>query len=320
MMKKIFILMAAMAAVALCFLLLKDERGVKSKIALILPVEHQALTEMMEGFTEELKSLEQDLEVIVQNAQGDPNLMKAMMNQAQRQSYKIIVTVGSEATLMAQNTIKDIPLIGLDVTAAVQQNQDNLTGTRESSVEESFNILKLIKPTLKKVTVIHSASEKAVQQMKTLQDYAHQQGITVQLLMVQTMPELYTMRKQIAPDSEVLFIVKDHLVVSAVPTLLESAEELKIPLISCDEGSVKKGVALAFGVSESDIGRKGAQLAQKILKEGVSPKTLEMIPMPAQTVFVNRSSAQNQGLSVETLQKDLQARGMRVIFVEEKHR
>jgi putative ABC transport system substrate-binding protein len=306
-MKKFFILAAFLVAAGLVYFI-ANKPSSKLKIGLVVPIEHQALKDITEGFKEEIdrqfKDTAYDLDVL--NAQGDKSLLKSIVDKLQRQNYDLVAAIGTEATLMAATVIKTKPLIGLDVTSEANQQQKNMTGILESKIAPCFDFLKLSLPGLKKVTVIYSASEKISKQIEDLLKMANEHRIELQPLMIQGLVDLYSISKFIDPHSNAIFILKDNTVASGVPTLAKTAQDLKIPLFTCDEGSVNSGAAAGIGNKEKDIGIKGGEIAGKILVHKKAPSAIPFEPLQKFVVFLNLDAAQRQGLNVSDLKKAAQ--------------
>jgi putative ABC transport system substrate-binding protein len=119
--------------------------------------------------------------------------------------------------------------------------------------------------------------------------------------MIQSLADLYVLAQTVDQDTNAIFIAKDHLVASGAPSLAQVASKFKIPLITSDNGSVIAGAAVAIGNKESDIGRRGGEIAIQLL-EGAKPKDIPMLPLSTYTVFVNGEAIQKQGLTLEKIQ------------------
>lgn len=287
-MKKIAI-MALLAAAGL-FLAQKliTTNDATRAIGIVVPVEHQAMDEMTRGFREVVEAKYGDtVRIDIVNAQGDPNIQKSILELFKQQNYAVVAVIGTDASLMAMNTIKTLPVIAMDVTDQVQQTQDNVTGVRESAITPSLAFLKAFKPNLKKLTMVYSASDKNTNMVKELTQVANSEGVTVQPLMIQSLPDLYILNRAIDADSELIFIAKDHLVASGAPSLAKIAQEQNIPFITSDEGSVIAGATAAMGNKEVDIGRRSGEIAIAIL-EGKPARDIPIGPLETFSVFINK--------------------------------
>ena len=171
----------------------------------------------------------------------------------------------------------------------------------ELSAEDSLEFLKTAFPQIQKISLIYSASEKVAKELPILDAAANRRNIKLQKLMVQTLPELYTIGGAIAADSEAVFILKDHLIVSGIQTVAQQAAKRGIPVMTSDEGSVSGGGAFAIGVKEAQIGKQGAQMIKQVLG-GVAPRDIPPQPLKGPfPLFINRQACGQQNIDVKAL-------------------
>lgn len=311
-MKNRRLLMAGTLLIAVfAFLTFQNHFGKKSnKITLIVPVEHRALADMANGFGQEIRDNlpknTYDLNIV--NAMGDRHVMRTLVEQAGRRGDKVVATIGTEMTLMASHALRDVPVVGLDVTSEVTPENGRVTGVYEGETKPCFTFILEAIPTLRKVTLLYTPSDKIEKQLSNLEHTAMEHGIALQKIVVQSLADLNTLAHHIDGDSGAIFILKDIVLASGAATLKKIAEQKNIPFIASDEGSVINGAAFAVGNSEYDIGRAGAALAVQIVQDK-SPKDLPMKPAAAYQVFINPISCQKQGIDYAQVERTAKARG-----------
>ena len=293
-------------------------------VGIVAPVAIPAMTEIINGFKQELKSLYHgQIHFIVANAQGDINIQRSILQQFKAKQVDLVVPVGTATAQMANalNTSQPIVALAAEFTSAKRAHFRNKNITNildEVDVGKQLKFIHTAFPKLKKMTLIYSPNDHIFPQVKEAKKLAKQYGIAIQALMIQGLPQLYTVSKQIAPDSQAIFILKDELVVSGINTLVKQAAQRKLLLIASDDGSVKSGADFAVGVSERLIGVGGAKLAAEVL----NGKPVADIPVKVMTryhVYVSpayenskmfgpdfsfaniKSSAKQFGYPVETL-------------------
>ena len=274
----------------------------KKIIGIILPMPHQALDDIVCGFQEELAQLRsnQDYEIKVVNGQGDITLQMALIKSLIASRCDIFVPVGTQCTQMTLSCIKKGCIVALaaNLPKNVQKNTNfpPVTGVLdELSAKDELQFLCALFPKLKKFTIVHSGSEKIYDELKEIEVFTKASGIEVQLLMAQTMTDLATCSQSIAKDSECIFVMKDHLIVSGISLLVKQATLSMIPLITSDEGSVKAGASLALGVTEREIGKDGAKLTSTILN-GESARDIPITSVKDVHIFMNLDACSKQGL------------------------
>ncbi|MFK7968338.1 MAG: ABC transporter substrate binding protein [Rickettsiaceae bacterium] len=259
-------------------------------IAIIVPLEHEAMFQIVSGIKDTL--IDMDVELQVKNAHSDPNIMLALVKQIKEQNVDLIMPIGTSACQMTVSHIKTKPIIC--VAALPDEKQNPLVTGVNDEIPISASISKI--PKLQNIAVIYSASEKIVPEIEALKVYALKNKISLNLFMIQTLIDLPVVVKNIPKDTQAFLILKDHLIVSGINILLQEAKKRSIPLIASDEGSVKNGASLAIGVREKDIGIESALMAKRIL-QGVSPKDIPYKTLDDKFVlFINEDSFATQKL------------------------
>ena len=242
----------------------KDVDFSHKTIGIIVPLEHEAMLQIISGITDTLADIKAEIQV--KNAHSDSNIMLALIKQMKEQNIDIIMPIGTSACQMTVSHIKNKPIIC--VAALPDQKQKPLVTGVNDEIPISASMSKL--PKLQNIAVIYSASEKIAPEIEALKAYALKNNISLNLSMIQTLIDLPLVVKNISKDTQAFLILKDHLVVSGINILVQEAKKRSIPVIASDEGSVKNGASLAIGVREKDIGVESALIAKRILK-GVSP-------------------------------------------------
>jgi len=266
------------------------QKSHSKKIGIILPIEHQALNEIVRGFTTTLASLSKEkLEFKVMNAEGDMNLQRSIIMQMRDTHYNLIVPISTTTSLMAASLIKEQPILAL--AANIPESSRVPKGTCNIAVtdDELDNkiILQLIHqsyPKVTKIALIHSPSDKILPEVASVQANAPKYGIAVRKFMIQNLADLYSVGSAIPEDTDAIFILKDNLVASGISTLIQIAHRKHILLITSDDATLKQGADLAIGVGEQTIGVEGAKLAAQILN-GKSPCSLPIVKLTKPTIF-----------------------------------
>ncbi len=309
-------------------------------IGILMPMDHAALREIVVGFKETLSSLsESPVEFKVQNSQGDMNVQRSIIQQFVSQNVDVIVPIGTTATQMTAKLAKQQPIVSLAAlhktnnnttqnnnkkhdnhnredaksppTKNMEQNLSSKTVSKEEAVmmtgvldeigpKKPLELLDEVIPNLKKITLVHSSSEKVFPEIEELLQYAKAQNLEIQKLMIQSLADMYTISRLIDEDSQAIFVLKDHLVVSGIRTLVQEAKKKNIPVVTSDEGSVEEGAAFALGVKERMIGEQGARLAYKVLS-GIPAQNLPLEVLDKLSVFYNEKACINQGVDIDRL-------------------
>lgn len=321
-MKKPFVLLIAVLVIGTSLYFGATQKKGGIKIGIVVPVQHAALDEIVAAFKSELQKVMGDTQftIEVQNALGDINLQRSAINKFINEKVALLVPVGTATTQMAlQLAPKNQSVLflaaNIPANSALASQYKSLMGIAdEISVALQLDFLKRSFPDLKKVSLVYSSGDKVFGDTKLFVAAAEQDQIIVQQLMINNLSELYTLSKQIASDSDAIFILKDNLVASGINSLVQQANKLKIPLITSDEGTVKSGAAFAVGVIEADTGKQGAHLASKFFAKKLI--AAEFIQDPDKiSVFVNKNACASQGVELNIIEDAAVAMQLEVLFV-----
>lgn len=172
-------------------------------VGIILPMEHQALNDIVHGFQDQFSAqYEGPVTYNVQNAQGDLSLQQAIIKTLIQQEADLLVPIATHTAQMTIKLCKQIPIITLAAIVPEEERlrntPPNVTGVLdEVPPTHALSFLKQLRPHLKHITLIHSASDKIIKEVDEAKQEAEKMGITLQPLMIQTLPDLYTMAKSI---------------------------------------------------------------------------------------------------------------------------
>ncbi len=270
--------------------------AIAKTVVIILPIEHQALSEIVAGFKEKLHSETKltDIKIVVKNALGDINIQRTIIQQAKDQNVDLIVPVGTSTSQMTAAMTRKIPVVAM---ASLPIQAKNLTGVNdEISVDKPYQLMQLIKPNMKKLSVLYTPQDKNFDELKKLKTYTSHDHIDVHQTLIPNLTELYANVKSVPKDSDFMFIFKDNLIASGITVLINEAKLDKIPLMTSDEGTVSKGACFALAVKEKQIGEQSAELASKILNLNTPPSDLPFESIKKLSVFRNKKACDLQGL------------------------
>ncbi len=298
-------------------LLLSPRAKTKPLIGIIVPMEHKALNEIVAGFKKEFEG--QNVICKVLNAEGDPNIQKTIINQLIQEKCDLFIPIGTSTSQMTLNSAKGHKIVCLAADPSLLSSQKNTQATLLDdtfSTKDSLGFLHTLFPQIKKISLVYSSSEKVTNEIPLVEEAAKLYGIELQKLMVHSMTELYTISQSISLDSQAIFILKDHLIVSAMPALAKQAEKRGIFIMTSDEGSISSGGAFAIGIKESSIGCQGAKMAKTILQgtlpQDIAPKSING-PF---FLFMSSISCSKQGIDLPSFIKQVESMNISIEYIE----
>ena len=275
-------------------------------IGVVAPIDIQAMHEITAGFEQTLQQqYPGKLQIIVKNAEGDPMLQQAIIKQFSKQHIDYIAPIGTATFEMTAAMLHKTPILAIAAELSPAQRK-NLTNQQVTDVVDEVQVpiqLKFVRqvmPHLKHITILHSTSNKIADEVAAFKQSAAAANIGVQDLTMPQASDLYTISWHIDPKSQAIFILKDEMIVSGMPTIVAQAERMHIPVIASDDGSVQNGAAFALGVREKDIGVRSAQVMLQALG-GKSMAQLPITTLKHYTVFVNTQHAKRQGINLNKL-------------------
>ena len=262
-------------------------------VGIVAPVNIPAMTEIIDGFKQGLNAhYPGHIHYIVDNAQGDINIMRSSFQQLKARNVQLVVPIGTATAQMAASVNYTQPIVALaaefkEKDRAKFKNKNITNILDEIDINKQIHFIHSAFPQLKHITLIYGTAPQVLPEANEAITAAKRYGITVQKLMVTTLPKLYTISQHINKNSQAIFILKDELIVSGINTLVKQAAKKQILLIASDDGSVQKGADFAVGVSERLIGIGGAKLATQVLIKGKSPRDIPVKIMQHYHVYVS---------------------------------
>jgi putative ABC transport system substrate-binding protein len=289
----------------LFFLSLPIQAKSTQTIGIVIPIQHQAMNEIVAGFKQTLQQeYPYPVTVLVRNASSDINLQRAIIEELRTRGVNLLVPITTNATLMTLTMVPHIPIVSIASNYTEKQRKYrhpcNVAAVNDSIPPEAqLDFIQRLMPHLTQVTIVHSADDKVIQEVNTFLSMAKARNITVQDLMIQQLSDLYAMASKISPKSQLIFVFKDNLVASGIHTLVQQANHQKIPLITSDDGTVENGAAIGIGVQEYHLGVLGAKIQ---VLQGQNPCQIPIHKVSQLSVFINSTAMRSQGVSLADIQ------------------
>ncbi|MDU7151087.1 MAG: ABC transporter substrate-binding protein [Peptoniphilus grossensis] len=284
------------------------------RIGVIQIADHIALERARQGFEDEIKNTNPDVEIISKNANGDLTVVPSIIKSFQDKKVDLIYAIATPAAQGAKNGEKEIPIIfnavtdpeSADLLENLEEPEGNITGVSDYfSIEAQLEEMISIFPDIKNVGVMFSTNEANSKfQIEELKKAAAGFGLNVVEVGVNNINDVSTAIKTIEPKIDIFMAITDNTVSSASTIIAESLKEAKIPSFASEEGPVENGILISAGVDYVDLGKKAAGMASEIL----GGKKVSEVPVVFSTdtrKVVNKKTADALGLSEDdNLMKD----------------
>jgi putative ABC transport system substrate-binding protein len=298
-MKKIFVS-------CLLFVLAGCQEKTKKTVSITQIVNHPSLNQAKRGI---VTHLSKEYEIVEQDAQGDIIVANQIANRLTASKSDLVVgisTPSAQALKNAKNK-KKIPLLFCSVTypkeAGLIENLDHpmdMTGVYDAP--ELRAILTLLKQTLPKIRslgVIYNPGEaNSAHTIKELEALAVNFGLAIKTVIVSNSNEVIPAIKSLVSKVDCIYIPSDNTVWPSLEGLTEVAKQHKIPVVSSDPDSVKRGVSLALGYLQYDLGVEIAHQIKEIL-DNKKPITQIKAKKPAKlTLYYNKANLETFDIKI----------------------
>lgn len=281
------------------------------KIGIIQIVEHPALDAARQGFLETLKKNGyeegKNLTVDYKNAQGDANNLQPIAQQLVSEKPDLILAIATPSAQAVVGATKDIPVlitavtdpVGAKLVSSLEKSGNNVTGTTDMNpVKDQLELLKKLVPAAKKVGVIYNAGEQNSQtQVKLLKEAASGMGLEITEATVTNTAEVMQATQSLVGKVQAIYVPTDNMVVSASTSVIQVADQNKIPIISGESSVVDKGALATIGIDYKKLGEQTGEMALKVIK-GEKPQDMPIENQKEFAITVNKKNADKIGITI----------------------
>ena len=154
-----------------------------------------------------------------------------------------------------------------------------------------------IAPDAKSVGIVYNAGEpNAVTQVDWAKAAAKDLGLEIKLATADTSSAVQQAADSL--DVDAFFVITDNTVVSALETLIQVAEDKKIPVIASEGDSVKRGAIATIGIDYYKLGYQTGEMAVKVLKGEAKPADMPVETQTELAVYLNTGAAERMGVTI----------------------
>ncbi|MDO4897283.1 MAG: ABC transporter substrate-binding protein [Moraxella sp.] len=297
----------------------QTEQKPPKTIAISAIVEHPSLDDIRRGVVYGLGELGykegQNLTVNFQSAQGNMATAGQIAKQFSADNPDAIVAISTPTAQTLAAATQTIPLIYTAVSDPVAAKllddkgvatQANITGlSSELPLEPQIALFAKIKPDAKRIGFVYSAGEmNSVSLKERLAVELPKHGMTLVDIPANRSSDVAAATRALDGRADLIYTSLDNNVASAMEAMVSVANELKLPIITSDEFSVRRGATAGLGVNDFDFGVTTAKMVATTL-DGTPPAQIKPQVMNTLTLYISPKHANNQGVQIdETLLKD----------------
>jgi len=280
------------------------------KIGVTQIVEHPSLDAAVDGFKKALEDKGLTVEYDIQIAQGDQNNNQTIANNFVGDKVDLIFANSTPSALSALNATSDIPIVFTSVTdpvgaalvEAIDQPGENITGTTDMHPDAIPNTIGFIKenfPDAKTIGMVYNSGEQnSTAQIEQVEKAIEGSDLKTELVSVSTSAEVKQATESLIGKADVLYIITDNTVVSALESVIQVATDEDIPLFVGELDSVARGGFAAYGFDYSEIGYEAGEMAAQILTGEKEVKDLPVQYPQNLRLQINKKAAEDMGITL----------------------
>jgi putative ABC transport system substrate-binding protein len=302
------------------------KKEVIKTIAITQIVSHPSLNEAKAGILARLKAegfeVGKNLKVIEEHAHGNIATQNLIAKKfVGMKDVDLIIPISTPSALAVKSAAKGSGKaivfssvsdpVGAGLVADLKIPDATITGAHDApAVKEAQDLMKHFVPQLKTIGVLFNSGEaNSVRSMEALNGILDSK-LKIQTRTVSNSNLVADATRSIIGKVEAIYIPNDNTVFSAIPKLVQIANEHKLPTFTSDPDSVKSGILAAYGYSQYEVGQTAGALAATILRGDNLGKLHVRSPEKAD-VYINRKTAKLLGLKVPD-----QFQGNKVTIIE----
>lgn len=270
-----------------------QSKGAEFTVGVCQLVQHPALDAATQGFVDTLKGkLGDRVEIVVQNASGDPTTCNTICAQFVSDEVDLIMANATPALTAAQGVTGEIPILGTSITAygAAFELDDwdsrtvalNVSGTSDlAPLDGQAAMLHDFFPDAKNVGILYCSGEPNSKfQVETITPLLEAFGYTVTAYPFADSNEVTMQAANACGACDVLYIPTDNTAASSAEAINNIALPEGVPIIAGEEGLCAGCGIATLSISYYDIGCATAEMAFEILVNGadVSQMPIQYAP------------------------------------------
>ena len=283
----------------------------QKSVAVTSIVEHPALDAVRDGVKEALQKagLEdgKTLRWQYQTAQGNAGTAGQIARKFVGDQPDVIVAISTPSAQALLATTKNIPIVFSAVTDLVagqltpswDASGTNVTGVSNAlDLTKQAEMIRRILPQAKRVGVVYNPGEaNSATVIKQLRELLPKYGMTLVEAAAPRSVDVATSARSLLGKVDLFYTNNDNNVMSAYESIVKVANDAKVPLLSADTDSVKRGAVAAYGIDYHELGLQTGAMVLRILN-GEKPGAIKPETGSTLRLFVNTGAAEKQGVAL----------------------
>jgi putative ABC transport system substrate-binding protein len=243
-------------------------------------------------------------------ADGKPDRLRKLVAEMVGLNTEVIVSGGPVVTHLLKQATSTIPIImtqdsdpvASGMVASLARPGGNITGVSSLSPEIAGKRLELLRdtiPRLSRVVLFGTATRPGTsQELKELEFSAGIYGVNIQFLEVNNSKDIESGFQAASNErADAILLLGGPVVTSQRRQLIELARKSRLPVIHFEPEYVEDGGLMSYSTSVTDLFRRAAIYADKILK-GAKPADLAVEQPTKFELVINLKAAKQIGLMI----------------------
>ncbi|MBS3988271.1 MAG: ABC transporter substrate-binding protein [Erysipelothrix sp.] len=280
-------------------------------IGVIQLVTHPALDATLEGLKDQLETegKSSSITLIVQNAQGDPNVANTIAQQFVSDGVDLIYAIATPAAQAALNATLNtsIPVVfnavsapvSAGLVASLESSGNNVTGMSNAApLQPQLELVKEVLPNTQNIGFLFNLGEvNGRVWIEEAQRIAPLLGMNAVVIGITNLSEVAAAMGQLLPQVDAVFNVTDNLVASATSQIVDLAKQANKPVFGSDPTLLPQGLLAVDGVDFFALGQSAALQVIDILFNDILPSDIPVGTPISTRLFVNQTMAQELGIT-----------------------
>ncbi|MCL2386831.1 MAG: ABC transporter substrate-binding protein [Defluviitaleaceae bacterium] len=256
-----------------------------------------------EGFVEG-----HNLEFDIFNALGDMSNAHIMAVQIVDNEPDLILGIATSTSQALAQATTTIPITITAVTSPYRADlvdsherpNRNVTGTTDMTpVAIQFDLITRLFPEVQTVGILYNSGEiNSAIQADLAEEAANALGLTLDRMSVAVAGDIMQAAQMLANRVEVIYTPTCNLIAAGMVAVVRASEELGVPVVAGDSGSVANGALITYGVDYYELGRQTAVMAAQILRGEAQPQTMPIQSQAQYRFAVNTETARILGIEI----------------------
>ncbi len=281
----------------------------KYRIGIVQPVDHPSLNQSRDSMISELDKLgmSDKVEIILQNANGDMNLLQSIMQNLVAEEVDMIVAIATPAAQAALSTTKEIPIVFAAVSNPVEAGlvkelskpDGNITGVSNSiPVADIIELSKILTPEVKTYGMVYNSSEiNSVASIEKAKAYCDENGILYKEVAITTTADIQQAVASLTGQVDAFFTPNDNMLASAMATYSQQAAEAGKPVYVGADAMVSDGGLATVGIDYNLLGEQTGRMINRIIS-GESIKDIPVETVSEYAKIINVEIAEKLGIEI----------------------